>query len=368
MNSNSNDYDEQQQQQPPKPEKKKNTMFERALDDFIGKRYGAGEAFYGKRTSALSEDEYEKTQKPKRVYDKDAPMKDNSILIVGGIDEIGQWLAYELNDKGFNVRVACASLKEASDIFGFPGFNADIIELKGDESDEKTYAQAINGVQAIILCSNFNPEAEWGSNGNKLDVEVSTARNIVNIAQKARQAEVGEVKKIVHISRVVPAQLKCSTDPITAWTDKVADNDIYTKFRSRHEQVEEFVRTSQFDYTIVRAPPVVLEARPPAIAPLTLLSAQETEAVVTPKESGNFLTSLFNEQVPGAKIGVLDLAEVAIQCLLQEVNDMTFSIFETDTVDATKLLRRAEIISGQRELETTRISRQVSMIRVCMYS
>lgn len=336
-------------------------MFERSLDDFIGKRYGAGEAFYGQRTSRLTEDEYEKTQKPKRVYDKDAPMKDESVLIVGGLDEVGQWLAYELNDKGFNVRVACSSLKQATDIFGFPGFNADIIELKGDETDEKTYAQAINGVQAIILCSNFNPQPEWGPLGNKLDSELATARNVISIAQKARQAKVGEVKKIVHVSRVVPSQLKCSTDPITALTDKVADNDIYSKFRSRHEEVEKYVRASQFDYSIVRAPPVVLEARPPAVAPLTLLSAQETETVVTPKDNGNFLTSLFDEKVPGAKIGVLDLAEVTIQCLLQEVNSMTFSVFETDSVETSALRRRPEIISGQRELENTRVTRQVIM-------
>ena len=42
------------------PEKKKSTKFDRAIDDFIGKRYGAGEAFYGKRMSDLDEETYEK--------------------------------------------------------------------------------------------------------------------------------------------------------------------------------------------------------------------------------------------------------------------------------------------------------------------
>ena len=42
------------------PEKKKSTKFDRVIDDFIGKRYGAGEAFYGKRMSDLDEDTYEK--------------------------------------------------------------------------------------------------------------------------------------------------------------------------------------------------------------------------------------------------------------------------------------------------------------------
>lgn len=42
------------------PEKKKSTKFDRVIDDFIGKRYGAGEAFYGKRMSDLDEETYEK--------------------------------------------------------------------------------------------------------------------------------------------------------------------------------------------------------------------------------------------------------------------------------------------------------------------
>jgi hypothetical protein len=41
-----------------KSRKKASTFFSRVIDDFVGKRYGAGEAFYGKRTSVMSEEGY----------------------------------------------------------------------------------------------------------------------------------------------------------------------------------------------------------------------------------------------------------------------------------------------------------------------
>ena len=107
---------------------KQNTMFERVIDDFIGKRYGAGEAFYGKRTSRLTEEEYAKTKGgQKRIYDKNAPMQDDAVLIVGNVKDIGQWIAFELNDKGFNIRIACTKLKDASDVLGYTTFLTQIL-------------------------------------------------------------------------------------------------------------------------------------------------------------------------------------------------------------------------------------------------
>jgi hypothetical protein len=56
------------------------------IDDFIGKKYGAGEKFYGKRTSGLTEDEYNDliyqgrpSQDDKMIeYDRE-PMKPNAM-------------------------------------------------------------------------------------------------------------------------------------------------------------------------------------------------------------------------------------------------------------------------------------------------
>jgi len=64
---------------------------DRIIDDFIGKKFGAGEKFYGKRTSGLSEDEYNdliyqgktvSAQGDKMAeYDR-VPMKANAMWVV----------------------------------------------------------------------------------------------------------------------------------------------------------------------------------------------------------------------------------------------------------------------------------------------
>ena len=61
-------------------QKKKSTKFDRVIEDFIGKRYGAGEAFYGKRLSDLDDDTYQEMQdlkKPKSYDEK--PPRDNAV-------------------------------------------------------------------------------------------------------------------------------------------------------------------------------------------------------------------------------------------------------------------------------------------------
>jgi len=39
-----------------KPSAVSRSRFQRSIDDFVGKRYGAGEAFYGRRTSDMSDE------------------------------------------------------------------------------------------------------------------------------------------------------------------------------------------------------------------------------------------------------------------------------------------------------------------------
>jgi hypothetical protein len=59
---------------------KKSTKLDRVISDFIGKRYGAGEAFYGKRVSDLDEDTYLELRgvdKKKEFAAK--PLKDNAV-------------------------------------------------------------------------------------------------------------------------------------------------------------------------------------------------------------------------------------------------------------------------------------------------
>ena len=80
-----------------KPAKPKKSKFDRVVDDFIGKRYGAGETFYGQRISQLTDEEYinqyEAVDEEEKV---ERPLRENAILLVGSLEAMGQWVAFEL--------------------------------------------------------------------------------------------------------------------------------------------------------------------------------------------------------------------------------------------------------------------------------
>jgi hypothetical protein len=83
---------DKKQTKPPKKSK-----FDRVVDDFIGKRYGAGETFYGQRTSEMSDEEY--INKYEAVDEEDnveRPLRENAILLLGSLEAMGQWIAFEL--------------------------------------------------------------------------------------------------------------------------------------------------------------------------------------------------------------------------------------------------------------------------------
>ena len=157
-------------------------------------------------------------------------------------------------------------------IYRFPGFNADMIEVNGDNTLEEDYAKAINGVQAIILCNNFSPTTDR----IQQEQEYQNAVNIINIAIKARQAKVGSIKKIVMLSRYIPEYLLSSPDSLTKTLIKTqVDSDTYNGFRLNHEKLERIVRNAKFEYVIVRAPPYVIESSVPSVEPLTTIAARE---------------------------------------------------------------------------------------------
>jgi hypothetical protein len=74
------------------------------------------------------------------IPDNEKVLKDNAILIFGSLNQIGQWVAFELNEKGFQIRVACSDKQEAIKIFGLN--NVDVVELKEGASEE-LYARYI---------------------------------------------------------------------------------------------------------------------------------------------------------------------------------------------------------------------------------
>ena len=160
-----------------KSKQTKSTQFQRIIDDFIGKRYGAGESFYGKRMSKLTEEEYQEIKKSSSTTSKydNKPFRENSILLVGDVySGVGEWISYDLYEKGFNIRIATNNYKKTVDLFGLSGNNVDIIELTPD-SDDLDYSIALQGTQAVIFCGNFEP---------KLSFFLNEARNINLISLK----------------------------------------------------------------------------------------------------------------------------------------------------------------------------------------
>ena len=314
--------------------KKKSTKFDRVVDDFIGKRYGAGEAFYGKRTSQLSEDEYQAMRgdvpvnKEKELMNRE--FKDNAVLIVHGISGSsapGQWIAFELAEKGFNVRVVCDDLKKAVEVFGYD--NVDIIQLNADSS-EKDYAKAIQGTQAMIICSNFEPIADLGifnllqlpggGGLKKAEDETTVAQRLLDVSSRARKGGIGQVKKVVHLSRVISTEKKEKQASILQglW-DNSAENQVFDDFRSLHVELESSVRKSGIEYVIVRAPSRILQIREGAVYDLVTFGA-------SPKDKEAIIESFDGDKE--LKIGVLDLAESCTQALLQDFDGITFTVCE----------------------------------------
>jgi hypothetical protein len=236
----------------------KSTKFDRVVSDFVGKRYGAGAAFYGARASDLSEAEYAEmtgVNKGEVIPDEEKILKDNAILIFGSLNQIGQWVAFELNEKGFQIRVACSDKQEAIKIFGLN--NVDIVELKKGASEQQ-YARAIQGVQAVVFCQNFQPKIDFLNGVGK--AETDTALSLLDIAVRAKEAGVSSVKKIVVVSRTIPnkvIQSKEGDNILNAIINGQSDNKIYSQFREMHSSFETLVRKAGFEYTVVRAPPVV---------------------------------------------------------------------------------------------------------------
>ena len=308
--------------------KVKSTKFDRVIDDFIGKKYGSGQYFYGPRTSGLSEEEYAKLRGvdvnvPKNnnenENDENYEFKPNSILIYGDIDSnsdyaIGQWIAFELLEKGFNLRIVCKNKKEGFQAFGPIGKNVDYIYLDNN-SDDRLYAKAIEGVQAIIFCHSFEPTVDYGLLNIFFNNNLSNDKNkmlicekLIKFASMSRTAQVGDIKKIVYLSRYLsPSYLNENNNN--------NDNSKFNEFRQLHFNIESLVRKSGIEYGIIRAPVNIDIMRDASTYNLVVNSC---------KENGKK-----NSVIVGNKsISILDLAEATTQLLLQDVDRLTISVEE----------------------------------------
>lgn len=270
---------------------KKPSKFDRIIDDFVGKRFGAGEAFYGKRTSALSDEEYDdflqdsRRKLPGGGFDGDnydsMALKDNAILLVGDAKraEIMRWIAFELLEKDFSVRIATSDYRGAVDTFGRPGFNVDIVTI-GAGSSEADYQRCLSGVQAVVLLSGFMPPlAPWDFGGDRrVEEEFVVAKRMIGTATKMegdldQDTEKDGIAKLVFLSRYYQrSDLSSSAlaevqqgGSVLEYLSNVlffpstisVDTTSFDPFRHKHRDFEAVVRSSGFDHLIVQCPPVL---------------------------------------------------------------------------------------------------------------
>jgi len=197
--------------------KPKSTKFDRVLDDFVGKRYGAGEAWYGKKKSGFTDSEFEELRKLKNPEEENGiEFNDNAILLVGGLGDINQWIAFDLLEKGFNVRIATTDIKQAIEIFGQNGNNVDIVEIPAYATAEE-YLSAINGVQAMVIAASFDSRPF----GGETIEDTKVASKILQVRERVCVRERERVCVCV-----------CVCDPTTAQPNPHTNHDTNNLFHS----------------------------------------------------------------------------------------------------------------------------------------
>ena len=176
-------------------------------------------------------------------------------------------------EKGFQLRIACEDKSKAVKLFGMN--NVDIVQLKAD-SDEAIYAKAVQGTQAVVFCNNFTP---GGSNnlwpfsklisfGSSAKNDMVIANRILDMAIRAKAANVGTIQKLVAVSRSLPwLDEESSKRKVTEndnnggilgdFLSNRVDSTQLNSFRRTHMNFENSIRQAGFEYSIVRAPPLV---------------------------------------------------------------------------------------------------------------
>ena len=220
---------------------------------------------------------------------------------------IGQYIIYELAEKGFNIRVLTDNMKSTINLLGLPGNNVDIIRLN-KESSLATYLKAVQGCQAVIFCGNFDPQPnlligpcrEYNSMVLKL----------LNIIVEGRKKKSLDMQKIVLVSRALEEDTILEGNPLQNLFS--VQGSLYSEYRQLADELEEYVRQSGVEYAIVRGPPEVLSTRQGSRYDLVLSQRRMT--------GSNF-------------VGALDLAECTTQALLLDVSAVTFTVSEKADLD-----------------------------------
>ena len=231
------------------------------------------------------------------------------ILVFGDLLNIGQYVIYELAEKGFNIRVIADDMKSTINLLGLPGNNVDILRLNKD-SPLTSYLKAAQGCQAVIFCGNFEPKPNLVVGSCRDYNEV--ALRLLDIICEGKKKKSVDVQKVVLVSRATDTSNAIQgNNPLQAFLN--IQGPLYSKYRQLTDDLEDSVRQSGIEYAIVRAAPEVLQTR----------------------QGSRYELVLSQRQISGSNfVGVLDLAECATQALLLDIAGVTFTVSEMEGLES----------------------------------
>jgi hypothetical protein len=272
---------------------------QRLMDDFFGKRLGQGSVFYGERLSDMDDEEYSKKVEAKNDNDARLELKalrENPVLVIGATGKTGQWVVTDLLSKGFSVRAFVRNLNKAEDLFGWDGSNLDVFE--GNVKDLASLTEATRGALAVIYCAGSREILGGNSFDNVAGLGVE---NAIKAAQESGRTPGGapSVRKFILLSSI-----GVSRPDEYGFLGKLLGDPLRAKARG-----EEALRKSKLEsYCIVRAG-----------------GLRDGDGMKRAIEIG--------QGDPFGRCGVsrLDVANMLVQALVQDVNNVTFEVKNRDT-------------------------------------
>lgn len=298
---------------------------QRMLDDFLGKRMGQGNIFYGESLADMDDDRYAKKVEDQGKSNKDErleirPLRENPVLVVGATGGTGQWVVTDLLSKGFSVRALVRSLEKAEDLFGWDGANLDVFE--GDVRDLEALREATRGALAVIYCASSR-EVLGGNSPEQVD-----GLGVENAVRAARESGAGpgappSVRKFILLSSV-----GASRPEEAGFLGKLLGDPLRAKARG-----ESAVRRGGLEsYCIVRA-----------------AGLRDGDGVKRRVELGQG-DRFGRAGSGGASVSRLDVAAMLVQALVQDVNNVTFEVRNTEQAEDRGRLDAILGTSDQRQI------------------
>lgn len=269
----------------------------------------------------MTDEEYEKSVEDQGKNVKDErleirPLRKNPVLVIGATGGTGQWVVSDLLSKGFSVRAFVRKLEKAEDLFGWDGANLDVFE--GDVKDYEALREATQETLAVIYCAGSR-EVLGGNSFEQVD-----GLGVEN-AVRAAQASGGQgpgappsVRKFILLSSI-----GVSRPGEYGFFGKLLGDPLAAKARG-----EAAVRRSGLEsYCIVRA-----------------AGLRDGDGVKRRVEVGQ------GDQWGRCGVSRLDVANMVVQALVQDVNNVTFEVRNAEEVVDAAPMEAIRETADQRQI------------------